>query len=196
MSQRQRGLSLSADGIAAVQTELLNREWSKRMLADHAELSISTIKRMLKGKPKDLASINQAFETLDIALDLAAHSLQPAQPILATVLEALPVSQVAIVPVNPNTLLSFYMQATYLDLKIPQIRCALVALKEQLMDGEVIFDTRDNCLTVSGVFTPDAKASIEATIRHLERLFTSCKLTGDIVCVESLQPLQLKTVAD
>lgn len=188
MSQRKRGRSLSADGIAAVQTELSSRGWSYRMLADHAELSISTIKRMLNGEPKDACSLQQAFETLEIALDVATHLIQPAEPVPSITLVADSASLVEVVQVSSNTILTFFMNATFLDTKIPQIRCALVALREQLLDGEVVFDEARNQLTVSGVFTPEAKASIEATIRHLEKLFLSCQLTGDIAPAQSHHP--------
>ena len=189
MSQRQRGRSLSACGIAAVKTELLRRGWNNQLLADHALLSISTIKRMLRGEPKDVASLNAALETLGLTIDphLKKIQLPPASVVLAS--EPIPVTPVEIVAPNPNTHLSFYMNAIYQDTKIPQIKCTLVALKEQLVDSEIIFDTQSNRLTISGVFTPEAQASIEATIRHLERLFTNCRLIGDITCAENREPL-------
>jgi hypothetical protein len=146
----------------------------------------------LTPEPKDLDSLNTALRTLGLTVDPYLQKIQPAPP-ASTPLSptALPVStiSVGILPSAPNTYQSFYMNATYQDTKIPQIRCALTALKEQLIDSEVIFDTADGRLTVSGVFTDEARDSIEATIRHLERLFTSCQLTGDIQCVTTQEPL-------
>lgn len=192
MNQRQRGRSLSADGIAAVRKGLSARGWSNQFLADETELSVSTIKRMLRGEPKDTDTLDRALGALGLMIDPHLEKIQLAPPATTPALppaQTSPEIPVEILPAHPNLLLSFYMNATYQDTKIPQIRCALTALKEQLVDSEVIFDTQDGRLTVSGVFTPDARCSIEATIRHLERLFTSCKLTGDILCITSQQPL-------
>ena len=196
MRQRNRGRSLSADDLTAVRTELSTRSWNNQLLADYTALSLSTIKRMLKGKPVDLSSIKATLEFLGLSVDPYLNKIQLVPSATTLALEPSLISSVEIVEATPNTLPSFYMNATYSNTKIPQIKCVLAALKQQLVDSEVILDVSENRLTVSGVFTPETRSDIEATIRHLERLFISCQLTGDITCETNRQPLLAMATAN
>jgi hypothetical protein len=182
MPHRQRGRVLPVDGITAVKNQLSNLGWNNNQLADYAALSVSTIKRMLQGKPTDLASLKSALTVLGLAKYL--EKIQFASPVSAwqelLSPKSAPIFPVDRGPSHPTDPQSFFMNATFQDNKLPQIKSVLMDLDEQLIDSECIIDEQNGRLTVSGVFTSEARASVEATIRHLERLSTSCRLTGDI----------------
>jgi len=193
MSQRKRGRSLSAEGIAAFKAEQSKRGWNNHLLADNAKLSVSTIKRLSKGKPADLYSINAALSVLDLSVDPYLEKIQRVHPTTTVALETFSVTSVEIAEAPSNTPLIFYMIATYSNTKLLQIKCVLEALKAQLLESDVVLEVKENRLTVSGAFTPETRSDVEATIRHLEHLFDSCQLSGDITCATSRQPLSAST---
>lgn len=192
--KRKRGQSLSEDGIAAVRHELDQRDWSLDMLVGFSGLSPSTITRMLRGDRVDRDSLNAALGVLGLEVDVWTESIQSLPPTEALTSPAITPS--VLPPIS--TLYSFYMNATFLDTNLLQIRCVLTALKKELIDSRVKFHLEGDDIpriTVSGVFAPEKKSAIEATVSHLESLLLTCTLTGDLKCADCEEPLQIAATA-
>ena len=173
MSKRNRGRTLSADGIAAVRTELSQRGWSRSTYADMAELSASTITRMLGGKAVDLSSLINALSLFGLDINLYTGKIQKAEPMP-------PVTQGAIAP-SYDTLLSFYMNVTYtIQNQINQLMVErlIIVLKGYLVGHNVEFKEEEGRVTVVGAFEPERRGDIEAVLSQLENFCIRVEVSG------------------
>lgn len=172
MVSRQRGSALSKEIIESIRFELAERGWAQEYWADAAHVSVSTVKRLLQGRRLDPSTLQSALGAL--GLNMRDCIVLPQQATIHTS-----------VLLNKDTPthdgLGFYMIATFVDTKRPQIESALRGLQALLVDSKVIFHEGSCGLTVSGTFESDKKKQIEMTIKHLEALFTTCTVTGDLI---------------
>ena len=176
MTTRQRGSALDSDGIDIVRTRYKQLHLTQPGWAMRANVSLSTVKRLLKGDRIDLDLLKAVLRPLGLKVEdftlLKADISIPVGPSIQP-----PPSQ----PRHPD----FYMRATFTDTNRRQIEYALEDL-QTLLDGQALeITTSDNCVTISSDFPEPLRGEVETILKHIQSLAEKCVVRGDIVLSHS-----------
>lgn len=158
---RVRGIRISEYGQTITRKRLGELALTQEGLAERTSLSLSTIKRLLKGKNVDVSSFHTVSRFLGLDPNELTGSPTPS-----------PSENSGI------ALQHFMMTGTFNLNKRAEIEVALNHLGELLRDSCTITFVPDNgSLAVSGTFSEDKKPQVELAIAHLEKLMLENTLT-------------------
>jgi hypothetical protein len=173
-TQRQRNnVRLTEAAKLNVRTKLSQKGWTQFDWSSFGAASLSTVKRLLAGKPIDPAVFNALIQALELELE-EAHIIRNT---------CIPVAMPAVVEASSNGVRStnyqrgVFMTGRYIQSNKAQIDLALKHLRELMMDAEFCFEEKDGAIMVSGTFSEENAPQVEMTIKRLENLLTSSKVT-------------------
>lgn len=186
--QRQRdSLRLSEKGQSLVRQALRSQRWSQDTWATNAYISISTIRRFLKGENIDRYSFDALFTVLHLdPNDLIAPPNDKLDSVTPPVPEEVSPPLVTVPPERSPTqhsgtyLQSFMITGTFSPNKLAEIEVALALLEKLLRNDCTITLVSDkNYLAVSGKFSEDKKPHVEVALMHLEKLLLEHCIIAD-----------------
>ncbi|MFB2921601.1 hypothetical protein [Aerosakkonema funiforme] len=176
-------LYLSKEGQTRVEETRLNKFWSKTDYRwfGKAEVSLSTLKRFLNGKPISRSNFFQLCSALGIQEWESLIALDNKQDSTAIALPQPQISQ----PPDPlstqpleNRLLSFMITGTFTQDKQAEIEVALTHLEKLLRDNcTITLVPEKNSLAVTGTFSESKKPEVEVALMHLEKLMLEYNFT-------------------
>lgn len=186
--ERKRGVSLSEQGKITVRKAKCLKGWSQEKWAENISyLSISTIKRFLKGKKIDRAN----FKVLCTALDLEPNDLisysddqldsatSPISPVVASPFVP-PYPERSPTQHSGTSPQSFMITGTFSPNKLGEIEVALAHLEKLLRDSATFTLVPErNYLAVSGTFSENKKPQVEVALVHLEKLLLEHSITPE-----------------
>lgn len=167
---RQRdSVSLSEEGKSAVQAAMKRQALSQKQWANQAFVSISTLKRFVKGNKIDRGNFEAVCRTLNLNLhELIAppnNQQNSAATPVPTPLQRSPAQHSGTSPQ------SFMITGTFSPNKLGEIEVALVHLEKLLHDsGTFTLVPEHNYFAVTGTFSEDKKPQVEVALMHLEKL--------------------------
>ena len=184
-SRQRDSVSLSEEGKITVRKAKYFQPWSTQEWADKAYVSISTLKRFLKGDKIERANFDGLCKVfhLDPNAFIAPPNdqLDSATPSIPALV---PPPPVPVPPEPPFTrhsdtpLLSFMITGTFSPNNLAEIKVVLVHLKKLLRDSATFtLVPEHNSLAVTGTFTEDKKPQIEIALVHLEKLLLEHSIT-------------------
>lgn len=170
MARRQRGTALSQEGIESVRVVLATRGWTQGRWAMESFVSLSTIKRALRGERLDSASLSAALASLGLCIQgLTIHDSPD-----------IPMSGSFLLPPTPEEP-GIFMTATFVRSERARVDRAIRHLRKLLISNTVtvFFNSSNDGVTVTGNFEPHRKKQIEMTIDWFKRenIFTDCEVT-------------------
>jgi hypothetical protein len=176
--RNRRTLALTAEGRDFVRTavdkyrgrvELGYGKFSLDRLSYAANISISTLKRLLAGKHVDSSSFYALLNALN--LEVQDNHVQKRSVVFE-------------VPISPQPVSNFAQHSTgvFMTVKFPvdnlsHIKRAINHLQDLLIDVEVIYSENKDAVTVSGDFSESDREHIEMTIEWIKKYSTSHKVT-------------------
>jgi transcriptional regulator with XRE-family HTH domain len=172
MQTRNRNtVALSNEGRSIVEAARAKKGWTQLCWSDFASVSVTTVKRLLRGKFVDRDSFDTLLSVLEVTIqdDHIIKKIELHKTILLAAEEVEP-STSALQP-------GVFMTGTFTKDKRPQIERALRHLQRLLIGCKVNFRDEQGVVTVSGEFSEQKRVHIEATISELEELFTSLEVT-------------------
>ncbi|MEO0644822.1 MAG: hypothetical protein AAFZ17_01500 [Cyanobacteria bacterium J06650_10] len=172
MINRQRGSALDPDGISIVRARYKQLGLNQLGWSLKANVSISTVKRLLRGNRVDLNLLTASLRAL--GLEAENFTLRKAYVSIPVGPSIQPTSSQ---PRQPD----FYMRATFTDTNRRQIEYALDDL-QALLDGQSLEITNsDNCVTISSDFPESLRDEVETILNHIQSLSEKCVVRGDVV---------------
>lgn len=150
------------------------------MYADMAELSASTIDRMLAGKPVDKSSLVAAFGVFELELNeyIGKREREDLVPSVSAT-----VSIRAIAPTH-DTYRSFFMDAKFTQNAVNQLMVERLVetLQDYLVGTTIELEEEKGQVIVAGVgaFEASREKDVKRVLRQLQALCTEIKLTGDV----------------
>lgn len=167
---RQRdSVSLLEEGKSAVQAAMKHQILSQPQCANKAFVSISTLKRFIKGDKID----RDNFEALCRTLNLNPHELiAPPNNQQNSTTPPVPVPpQRSPAQHSGTSPQSFMITGTFSPNKLAEIEVALFHLEKLLHDsGTFTLVPKHNYFAITGTFSEDKKPQIEVALMHLEKL--------------------------
>ncbi|NER95058.1 MAG: hypothetical protein F6J86_14680 [Symploca sp. SIO1B1] len=169
-SKRNRNtVAVSEEGLSIIRGGIATRGWNQSHVADFADISLSTIKRLLRGDFVDRSSLEECLKALELKLD---------EEYIVKKIDTLEARQrtddkVAISTIQPG----IFMSGTFTEDKRLQIERVLRHLQKLLIGSQINLRDDQGVVTVSGEFSEDKRLHIEATILELKNLFTSIEVT-------------------
>lgn len=176
MTTRQRGSALDSNGMEIVRARYKQLHLTQPGWAMRANVSVSTLKRLLKGDRVDLNLLEAALRALGLKVeDFTLRKATISIPVGPSIQPGS--SQLR----NPD----FYMRATFTDTNRRQIEYALEDL-QALLDGQSLeITTSDNCVTISSDLPEYLRDEVETILRHIQSLAERCVLRGDVAFAHS-----------
>ncbi|WP_377476806.1 MAG: hypothetical protein P2A85_28410 [Microcoleus anatoxicus] len=181
-NRKRNSLSLLEEGKEIVNNAMFMRPWTQQRWADEIGISLSTLKRFLRGTKIDASYFYDACIALDL---IPANLIAPRNNQLDNATILLP-QQVSL-PSDPSPtqnrgipLGSFMITGTFSPNKLAEIEVALAHLEHLLRDNCTITLVPDqNSLAVTGKFSKDQKPQIDVAIMHIEKLLLEHYITSD-----------------
>ena len=167
MARKKRGTALSLDSIVSVRDALSSTGWTQDAWALKANVSASTIGRLLRGKRLDADTLKSALAVLDLKVsDLVIIKQDDSS------------APTAFVPCSQQP--GIYMTATFHQAVRPQVERILKHLATLLLGVKVkYFDSGDG-VRVSGDFEEYQRKEIEIVLEDLENLCITFHSTMDL----------------
>lgn len=162
---RKRGQALKQEGIEVIQEQLANKGWTQQLWADYAFISLSTVKRLLRGEQLDQKTLYSALESLGIDLNGLSIQKQIRQHGLDSLSE------------ETHSQPGFFMTGTFANINRSRLKLAIQHLQKLLTDSQVTYHEDQSGVTVTGVFEESKRQHIEMAIQHIEKELSSCEVT-------------------
>jgi DNA-binding Xre family transcriptional regulator len=168
--QRQRNSAkLSEEGKIVARESLYFQALSQQQWAEKIFVSISTVKRFLKGDKIDRDYFEKICYSLNLNPDELIAPPNNQQNSAATPVPIPPERSPA--QHSGTSPQKFMLTATFSSNKLAEIEIALAHLEKLLRDNcTITLVPEGNYLAVSGTFSEDKKPEVEVTLMHLEKL--------------------------
>ena len=178
---RQRdSVRISKEGKFVIRQALRIKVWSQDTWADKAYVSISTIRRLVKGEEKiDRGSFNAALKVLGLNPDeFVAHEDDQQDSATPPIPSLIPQPPHQSHTEHSGTLQRFMITGPFSPNKLAEIEVALIHLEKLLQaNGTFTLVPDRHYLAVSGTFSEDKKPEIEIALMHLEKLLLEHTIT-------------------
>ncbi|WP_424100811.1 helix-turn-helix domain-containing protein [Moorena producens] len=172
MSKKKRNTNskrLSDVGIEAARRALGEKGWTQEKLANLSCTSVSTVKRLLRGKNISPSCFYALMGKLNLEVKDGYIRQKTNTDIFPWILSPKDTSF--------HQLPGVLMIGKFTENKLPRIERTLEQLGSLLIDSKITINKEREMITVHGEFSEEKKELIEETIAHLEQLLEYSHVT-------------------
>ena len=172
MSKKKRNtnsIGLSDVGIKEVRKAFAEEGWTQELWAEDSCTSVSTVKRLLRGKNISPSCFYALMGKLNLEVEdgyIRQKTNTDTSPLILSPKDT-----------YYHQLPGVLMIGKFTENKRSRIERTLEQLRSLLIDSEITFNNEREMITVHGEFSEENKELIEETIAHLEQLLEYSHVT-------------------
>jgi hypothetical protein len=172
MGRRNRNtVRLDEHATLLVRAKLLEEGWTQLDWSNFGNASLSTVRRLLRGKGIELSIFQALIKALNLRLEEVPF-IRGSKPVVTQVVE-----EVGLTAKLPDHQYGVVMTGRYNQDNKAEIDRALRHLQGLMVDAEFCFEETEGAIMVSGSFSEENAPQIRMIVNRLERLLSSCHVT-------------------